>query len=203
MIPAVILAAGFSTRMGRDKALLEVPGDGSFLSRLARTFVSAGCSRVIAVVGARSVERITAVVDREALPVTLVLNPDPARGQLSSLREAIVALERGTPRGILVCPVDQPLVAAQTVALLLDAWSRTRALIVRPSREGRHGHPVVFDARILPELMAADLGGGARPVVRAHAAETVDVEVEDPGAFEDVDTPEDYRRVFGTDARTT
>jgi molybdenum cofactor cytidylyltransferase len=203
MIPAVILAAGFSTRMGRDKALLDVPGDGCFLSRLTRTFLSAGCSRVIAVVGAGAVERIAAVVEREALPVTLVLNPDPSRGQLSSLREAITGLAPGTPRGILVCPVDQPLVTEQTVALLLEAWSRTLAPVVRPSRAGRHGHPVVFDARMLPELMAADLNGGARSVVRAHAAETLDVEVEDPGAFDDLDTPEDYRRVFGKDARTT
>jgi len=68
---------------------------------------------------------------------------------------------------------------------------------VRPARLGRHGHPVLFDARVLPELRAADLAAGARVVVRAHAAEACDVEVDDPGAFEDIDTPEDYFRVFG------
>ena len=80
---------------------------------------------------------------------------------------------------------------------MIGAWSRSGAPVVRPSRGGRHGHPVLFDARVLAELRAADLSAGARAVVRAHAAESLDVEVDDPGAFEDIDTPEDYRRVFG------
>jgi CTP:molybdopterin cytidylyltransferase MocA len=56
---------------------------------------------------------------------------------------------------------------------------------------------VLFDARVLDELREADVSVGARAVVRAHAPEAHDVEVNDPGAFEDIDTPEDYRRVFG------
>lgn len=197
MVLGVILAAGFSTRMGRDKALLEIPGGGSFLARLARTFAASGCSEVVAVVGPAATDRTAAAVAREALPVTLVLNPDPSRGQLSSLHCAITAIAPREPRALLVCPVDQPLVSVPTVTAVVDAWKRTGAPVVRPSRAGRHGHPVLFDARILPELLAADVAGGARPVVRAHSAEAVDVEVDDAGAFDDIDTPDDFRRVFG------
>jgi molybdenum cofactor cytidylyltransferase len=199
MVPAVILAAGYSSRMGRDKALLAVPGDGSFVSRLARTLRSSGCDEVIAVAGPGTIDRIASAMALERVALTLVLNPDPSRGQLSSLQEAIAILAPRAPRGLLMCPVDQPLVGEQTVRLVLEAWERTGAPIVRPSHEGRHGHPVLFDARVLPELRAADPSAGARPVIRAHAQESRDVEVDDAGAFEDIDTPDDYRRAFGVD----
>jgi molybdenum cofactor cytidylyltransferase len=96
-----------------------------------------------------------------------------------------------------MAPVDLPLVAPTTVRAVIDAWTRSGATVVRPSRRGRHGHPVLFDACVLAELRAAELSAGTRAVVRAHAAESLDVEVDDPAAFEDIDTPEDYRRVFG------
>jgi molybdenum cofactor cytidylyltransferase len=195
VIPAVILAAGFSSRMGRHKALLGLPGGGWFLSHLARTFLAAGCSQVIAVVGPAAMESVAAAAASDSLDVRIILNPDPARGQLSSLQAALSALEADRPRGVLACPVDQPLVTERTVRLVLDGWRRSRAPIVRPSRAGRHGHPVLFDARVLPELAAANASGGARSVVHAH--DTLDVEIDDPGAFEDIDTPEDYQRVFG------
>jgi len=56
---------------------------------------------------------------------------------------------------------------------------------------------VLFDRSIFDELRGADLEQGAKPVVRAHAADGLEIEIEDEGAFVDVDTPEDYERVFG------
>ncbi len=194
--PAVILAAGFSSRMGRDKARLPIPGGGWFLSRLARTFLSAGCPEVMAVVGPLG-DEVHSAAARERLPIRFGVHPDPSRGQLSSLQEALAVLAGRAPRGLLMAPVDQPLIAADTVRRVGEEWSRSAAPVVRPSRAGRHGQPVLFDASVLDELRAADVSAGARAVVRAHAAEARDVEVEDPGAFEDIDTPEDYRRVFG------
>jgi molybdenum cofactor cytidylyltransferase len=194
--PAVILAAGFSTRMGRDKARLPIPGGGWFLSRLARTLLAAGCPEAIAVVGPLG-DEIHAAAARERLPVRFVVNPDPSRGQLSSLQEALAVLVEREPRGLLMSPVDQPIVRVETVRLVIEEWSRSAAAVVRPSWRGRHGHPVLFDRRVLEDLRQADAAAGARAVVHARAGETRDVEVDDPGAFEDIDTPEDYRRVFG------
>jgi CTP:molybdopterin cytidylyltransferase MocA len=184
--------------MGRDKARLPIPGGGWFLSRLARTFLAAGCSDVMAVVGPLG-DEVHAAAGRERLPIRFVVNPDPSRGQLSSLQEALAVLATREPRGLLMAPVDQPLVTADTVRRVVEAWVRSAAPIVRPSWHGRHGHPVLFDARVLGELREADVSLGARAVVHAHADEAHDVEVDDPGAFEDIDTPEDYRRVFGVE----
>jgi molybdenum cofactor cytidylyltransferase len=185
--------------MGRDKALLEIPGGGWFLARLAATFLAAGCTEIVAVTGPLAAERIAAAVERDRVRIRLIVNPDPTRGQLSSLHEALTVLAPDAPRGLLMSPVDQPLVREETVRRVIDAWMRTGAPVVRPSRAGRHGHPVLFDARILPELRAADVAAGARPVVNAHGHELCNVEIDDAGAFEDIDTPGDYRRVFGVD----
>jgi CTP:molybdopterin cytidylyltransferase MocA len=198
VLPAVILAAGFSSRMGRDKARLPIPGGGWFLARLTRTFVEAGCHEVLAVVGPVG-DEIHAAAARDRLPVRFVVNPDPSRGQLSSLQEALAVMADRRPPGLLMGPVDQPLVAAATVRLVVEEWRRSRAPVVRPSWRGRHGHPVLFDARVLGELRETGLKDGARTIVQRHAAEARDVEVDDPGAYEDIDTPEDYRRVFGVD----
>jgi molybdenum cofactor cytidylyltransferase len=182
--------------MGRDKALLPIPGGTWFLSRLTSALLAGGCSEVVAVVGAEETA-IRSAVEFCALPVHLLRNPDPSRGQLSSLHEALDYLTRRGPRALLVAPVDLPLIEPETVRAVIAAWTRSAAPIVRPSWRGRHGHPVLFDARVLSELRAADLSFGARSVVRAHAAELCDVEIDDAGAYQDIDTPEDYRRVFG------
>lgn len=184
--------------MGRDKALLPTPGGTWFLSRLTSALLAGGCSEVVVVVGAAETA-IRAAVEREALPVHLLRNPDPSRGQLSSLHEALDWLARRSPQALLVAPVDLPLIAPETVRGVIAAWRRSAAPIVRPSWRGRHGHPVLFDARVLPELRVADPSVGARSVVRAHAAELCDVEIDDPGAYQDIDTPEDYRGVFGVE----
>ena len=182
--------------MGRDKGLLPVPGGGTFLSRLAGSLLEGGCSEVVAVVGVGE-QAFRSAVERDRLPIRLVRNPDPSRGQLSSLHEALDTLAAPLPRAVVMAPVDLPLIAPSTVRAVIAAWAGSGAPVVRPSMGGRHGHPVLFDARVLTELRAADLSVGARAVVRAHAAESIDVAVDDPGAFEDIDTPEDYRRVFG------
>ena len=84
----------------------------------------------------------------------------------------------------------------------MRAWRESGALIVRPARGGEHGHPVLFDRRLFAELRTASPDQGAKPVVRAHAAATVNVEVEDEGAFFDLDDPADYERALSM-ARAT
>ena len=94
-------------------------------------------------------------------------------------------------------PVDQPLVTADTVRRVIDTYRQTHAPVVRPARDGRHGHPVIIYRLLFDELRRADLSLGAREVIRAHQAAAVDVPVRDEGAFMDIDTQADYERAFG------
>ena len=198
--------------MGRTKALLPLPGGGCFLTRLASTLSAAGIERIIAVVGYDSAAiraavggdhggrpgvNVAAAGHSRRAALHLVENPDPTRGQLSSLVAGLDSLEPEPHSAVLVTTVDLPLVVAATVRRVLDAWRASGAAIVRPARAGRHGHPVIFGAALFAELRAADASEGARAVLRAHAGEILDVPVDDPGAFDDIDTPADYERLTG------
>lgn len=194
MLPAVILAAGQSARMGRPKALLPLGRSETFLSRSARVLRAAGADEVLVVVGYHA-ELIREAVEREGLEVRLVDNPQHASGQLSSLIAAIEAVDRPGVPAVLVTLVDVPLVAEQTVRAVIDAYWRTGAPIVRPSCDGRHGHPVLFDRAVFGDLRRADPAVGAKAVLRARQDEIVDVPVTDEGAFVDIDTPEAYERL--------
>ena len=71
------------------------------------------------------------------------------------------------------------------------------APVVRPVSNGRHGHPVIFGRELFGELQRADPSQGAKSVVRAHAADMIEVAIDDEGAFTDIDTREDYERFIG------
>ncbi|MDA1095568.1 MAG: nucleotidyltransferase family protein [Acidobacteria bacterium] len=197
MIPGVILSGGASSRMGgRPKALLPTGrGDETFVGRIAATLRSGGVSDVVLVTGYHD-DAISRCVSALPTPVRLVRNPKPEEGQLSSLLVALEAVDQPDVRAILVTLVDLPLLHVSTVRAVLEGYRGTGAPLVRPTRDGRHGHPVVFDRALFDELRRTDLALGAKPVVRAHAAEGVDVAVNDDGAFTDIDTPEDYERAF-------
>ena len=198
MIPGVVLAGGASSRMrGRPKALLPAgEGGETFLERIVSTLRSGGVDDVVVVTGSHHAP-IVDLAARLRPPVRVVRNPSPERGQLSSLLAALQVVDHPGVRAMLVTLVDLPLVSTATVLAVLDAYRRTGAPLVRPGRGGRHGHPVVFDRALFRELRQADPARGAKPVVRAHAPMGVVVGVDDDGAFDDVDTPADYRRCFG------
>ncbi len=200
MIAGIILAAGASSRMGRTKALLPV-GNDCFATRLVRTFADAGIGRVV-VVCADDIATIRRRLSACGLPAEIVANPQRDEGQLSSLRVGLAALAAPEPEAIAVSPVDMPLVSVETIRTLLDRWRHSRAPVVRPARAGRHGHPVIFDRAVFGELREAEVRAGARVVIRAHATEAVDVAVDDEGAFQDIDTPEDYARLIGSASGT-
>lgn len=195
VIPAIVLAAGKSARMGRAKALLPLEGGDTFLSRIVRTLHEAEVDDVVAVVGHES-EAIVADVERREPGVRFTINRDYEAGQLTSLVAGLRLVDRPGVVAALITLVDVPCVSASTVRAVLDRYRRTGAPIVRPVRGGRHGHPVLIDRGLFAALRAADPARGAKPIVRAHASAAGDVEVEDEGAFLDIDTPADYEQLL-------
>jgi molybdenum cofactor cytidylyltransferase len=188
---AVVLAAGAGKRMGgRAKASLLLPDGRTLMAAVAASARAGGCRRVVVVFG-RPHGHETRTAALAAGVTEIVENPDPDRGMTSSLA---VALDRLDPRTVdvaLAWPVDHALVCANTVVDILHAASRD-LIIVPTSSGGRGGHPTAFGASLWPELCnAAGLPEGARAVVRADPARVVRVTVSDPGAFFDIDTPDD------------
>lgn len=186
-IPAIILAAGASSRMGRPKALLTYQGE-TFLDRLIRVFAAAGCQPFV-VLGHGSAH-IAAALQRagEAL---LLLNPHPERGQFSSLKTGLAAVARACPY-VLFTPVDAPAVQPATVRLLLETALTSGAPVVAPAHGGRHGHPVALRRDVVDEMLALDDAGTARTVIGRHRAAAVYLETGDAGVLDDIDTPADW-----------
>jgi molybdenum cofactor cytidylyltransferase len=195
MIPALVLAAGRSSRMGRPKATLPIDERDTFLSRIVRTFRDAGADDVVVVLGhdADAIATSFAVSDLRA---RLVINVEYDRGQLSSLQAGLGVIDRPGVEALLLTLVDVPLVTASTVRAVVERYRITRAPIVRPVQGDRHGHPLVIDRALFDALRAGDARAGAKPIVRAHASAAGDVAVDDEGAFADFDTMEDYRRLI-------
>jgi molybdenum cofactor cytidylyltransferase len=197
MVAGIILAAGRSVRMGRSKALLMTPDGRTFVARLAETLCEGGVDAPV-VVGRADDEPLRSEVDEIGCGVRFVVNADADEGgQLSSLLAGLREADRPGVRGLMVIPVDAPLVTADTVATLIAVFSSTGAPIVRARHQGWNGHPVIFSRALFDELRGADPEAGAKAVLRAHQGAIVNVDVNDEGVVGDVDTPEDYRKLFG------
>ena len=195
----IVLAAGESSRMGRSKALLRVPPcDETFVTSLLRTLHAAGIADM-AVIGRPTDDALRAEVARMHTSISYLENPNSALGQLSSLLVGIDYAERAGAAGVLVQPVDTPIVRTSTVTDVLRAFELAPASIVRATYRGRHGHPVIFPASVFDELRAADLSVGAKAVVHRDPDRVMNLDVDDPGVLHDVDDAADYRRVFKRD----
>ena len=198
-VAGIVLAGGASRRMGVPKAGL-VHEERTFLARVVGALRDGGIDDVVVVTG-RAHDAVLAALP-SGDPAHVVRNPDPERGQLSSLKVALEELCKRRPRpdAALVALVDHPAIAASTVQRLLGAWSEAGAAspppaIVVPTHEGRRGHPVLFAAHVWAELLATPDELGARAVVHADAARVLEVPVDDAGVRVDVDTPDDLLRL--------
>lgn len=196
-ICGVILAAGGSTRMGTDKALLPWPpvsGGGSS----GQTFLSAAIeslnafSEIVIVVVGDNEANIAPVV--YANGAALVRNPAPEQGQFSSLQIGLQeVLNRGRDAAIVTL-VDRPPVAAATLELLCDAFvSRAHdKWAVVPEYRGKHGHPFLLAREMMDAFLKAEATANAQDIEHLQQQHMQYVVVRDPAVSLNVDTPQDY-----------
>ena len=198
MISAVVLSAGLSSRMGGEpKGLLRFDDRDIFLTRIVRTLNEAGVHDVVVVLG-HEAPRVLEAVQQSGLVARCVVNERYRDGQFSSLLTGLAEVDRPEVSGMLLALVDAPLFSVSTVHAIVERFERTQAPVVRAVRGAEHGHPVVIGRSLFRALREADPSHGAKPIVRAHASETGDVSVDDPGAFVDIDTPEEYAQLPDT-----
>jgi CTP:molybdopterin cytidylyltransferase MocA len=192
MLAAVILAAGESRRMGSPKALLPYRG-GTFLSHLIAItrHPKIGITRIVVGAHREEIERAAARPAGE-----IIFNPDWPQGQLSSIQAALRSLPEGATDGILLCPVDHPLVTSELVAKLVEQFYATGKLIVVPKHAGRRGHPMIFASKLYPELLASSANVGARAVVWAHAGDVLEVPTEVEGVILNLNDPASLERAM-------
>jgi len=198
-IAGLILAAGESSRMaplGAHKALLEYRGR-TFLENIVAMLREAAVTRIVVVVGHRAEEIQGRLAGR--LDVEWVLNRDYRRGQTSSLQAGLTALAAGDARAaieaVVLCLVDHPAVATETVKAVIRAFQQSGAPVVVPTYQNQCGHPVLISRSRFAELTNLKPDIGANTVMRKHRDATLLVEVNDAGMLVDVDDPETYARL--------
>jgi molybdenum cofactor cytidylyltransferase len=183
----VILAAGESRRMGSPKALL-LYREESFLDTLIGLFETR-CSPVIVVLGAHASE----IRERTTRAAAFVINADYRLGQTTSMQCGLRAVPPDA-EGVLFTLVDHPAVTVATIDALLAA---PRPLVRVPRYREQRGHPIWFGRDLIPEFLALPTDGAARDIVRAHAAGTHFLDLDDPGIRADIDDPAAYAQLTG------
>lgn len=193
-VAAVVLAAGYSSRMGSFKPLLPLAAGNTAIATVVNNLKAAGCEDVCVVTG-HNAEALSAACVRFGARV--VHNAAYDRGMLSSVAAGIAAQAASTDACLLL-PVDVPLVRPTTLRQLLQHHSAPDTQVVYPTFCGRRGHPPRLHRSLFDTILAGaanDAEGGLRAVLARHDAHAEELPVLDQHILLDMDTQEDYRRL--------
>jgi molybdenum cofactor cytidylyltransferase len=189
-IAAIVLAAGYSSRMGAFKPLLPF-GGRTVLSHVVTGLRKGGVLRIHVVTGHQA-----ALLEPEiaALGATQVHNPAFADGMFTSVKAGVASLPPAT-EGFLLLPVDIPLVRPSTIARVLRAAAASDAPILHPVFRAERGHPPYVGRALFGEILASDGEGGLRAILARRVQEAREVAVFDRGCVLDMDSPGDYDKL--------
>jgi molybdenum cofactor cytidylyltransferase len=192
VIAGLVLAAGQSSRMGRPKQILPVGGK-PMLRHAIDAAVAAGLPEVVVVFGPGAEAAMAESARGETTGVRPVWNPESRSGQASSLRAGLDAMPDGAEAAVVLL-ADQPTVRADAIRAVMAAFRGGEGPIVQASYGGVAAHPTLLARSVWPEVMAVSGDEGARALIATHPEWRAVAEVggEPP---EDVDTPEDLKRM--------
>ena len=187
-LAAVVLAAGYSRRMGAFKPLLPF-GPATVIERILTTLREAGIDTVRVVVGWNA-QILIPVLERCGIP--WVRNERFEDGMFSSVQAGVRSLPSGL-RAFFIQPGDMPLVQPATLTRLIAAWDAQPGGTLYPCYQGRRGHPPLIAVDYIPEILLTTPSAVLRELLARHAEDARDIEVADPGILVDLDTPDDYQ----------
>ena len=183
-VSGILLAAGRSTRMGRDKLSLPYGGKTVLHQSLLPLIASPRIGEVIVVVN-RDFK-----LPLDQTNCTVVVNEDDHLGMSSSLKTGILAAS-SLADAYVVCLADMPGISTELLANLIEAYAKTGGGICLPTYKGRDGHPVVFDVAYRERLLRITGDVGARRIIRDDANSVTRLPMDDPAVVLDIDTPAD------------
>lgn len=185
---AIILAAGASTRMKRQKLLLPFNGK-TIIETVVENVAKVVGSNIMVVLGSHSEEIKSLIENRN---VRFCKNENYLNGMLSSAICGFRALPREA-KAALVFLGDQPQIPPQAVNLVIDAWNQSKKGIVMPTFNGRRGHPVLIETRYKSEIEKLDPERGLKTLSEKYKDDVFEVECKIPEILRDIDTPEEYQ----------
>ncbi len=191
-VAGILLAAGTSSRMGRNKMLFELEGE-SVLRRAVRRALAGGLSPLVVVLGHESEQSAR---ELDGLPCQWTLNPLYEQGINSSLKAGVRAVQNLAAKAALVMLADMPFVTSEMIAAMIARYRESTAPLVISDYEGVNAPPMVYDQSLFAELLTMEGEGCGRQVVRRHKAEA-EVLAWPASTLQDLDVPEDYARIQG------
>jgi molybdenum cofactor cytidylyltransferase len=191
MINAIVLAAGHSMRMGKPKPLLRF-NDLTFLGHIISVLKKSEVDEITVVLGAVA-EEIKQSVDLSG--VTVVINEDFKKGQLSSLIAALEQIPEQT-EAIILCLVDHPFLTEELVNEIIHNFSETKSPVIIPVYNEERGHPTLFSQVLFKELINAPHDQGARYVVYSNEDKILEIKTTEKGTRIGIDTPQQYKSYF-------
>lgn len=192
MICALVLAAGQSRRMGTQKLLLPLEGQ-PVIVHVVDELLRSPVDQIFVVIGEEGKQISEAIAGRR---VHVVTNANAEGEMLSSVRCGLIAIPEECAAA-LVALGDQPSITADVVEKLVRALRTTGRGIVVPTYRGQRGHPLLLAMHYRHEILTRYEDVGLRGLLQAHPEDVLGVEVATPGILEDMDVPEDYRRMIG------
>lgn len=196
-VAAIILAAGRSSRMGAFKPLLPF-GPRSVIQTCIDNLRRGGIEILVVVIadGPRTPDLKAHLKDSN---VTFTVNSAVESAMSASVACGVLAVPE-TTKAVVIIPADHPAIPSEVVSSLIDEWKKG-ARLVKPTTDGRGGHPVLVDLFFRAELLRLDPERGLRALFTDHEAEVVRLEVNSNYIARDLDTWDDYRalhqEVFG------
>ncbi len=208
----LILAAGDSSRMGRDKALLPWPpapfDEAPAAAATGETLLSAAIhalqpfTREVVVVAGKNAKALAPIIS--ACGAILAHNPQPEGGQFSSLQIGLRRVVELGYEAVVLTPVDAPPLQKPTLNRLraaFDAALRARRWAVAPEYNGKHGHPLWAGRALIEAFLQAPVTSNARAVRLAHAQPVEYLPVDDALVGAEMNTPEEYAAFAGISSR--
>jgi molybdenum cofactor cytidylyltransferase len=194
----LILAAGESSRMGSHKALLSWPPSAPGQSTSNETFLSAAirslsmATEFVLVVVGKNEPALAPIIFAQG--ASLVVNPDPGRGQFSSLQVGLREVLNHGRDAAMITLVDRPPVSTTTVQTLRDAFEAADQTIwaVVPEFSGKHGHPYLVGREMMEAFLRVPDTSMAREIEHDHQEHIQYFRVDDPMVALNINTPEDY-----------
>jgi len=200
-VAAIILAAGQSKRMGAFKPLLPF-GKQSVIKSCIKYLEDGGVESIVVVLGHRSDDVRKHLADTS---VSFAFNPDPQSEMGASIAAGVGELPSNA-RATLIALVDYPAIPSSVVSALIAAWVQGSRL-VKPTSNGRGGHPVLVDLSLRDELLGLNPKLGLKGLFDKQSGEVNRLEVDSPYIARDIDTWDDYRalyiEVFGAEPSET
>jgi molybdenum cofactor cytidylyltransferase len=187
MISAILLGAGESKRMGKNKLLLPW-GKKTIFEHCLQTLLRSEVKEVIIVINDRLKEFIRPI---HAQKIKVVINPHYQRGLSTSIRRGVQAIAPGS-EGVLIALGDQPFIKTRTINAMIKAFAQGRKGILIPSFRGKRGNPVIFHRRFRRELLRLKGDVGGKSIIENHPGEILDIPLKSAGVVKDIDLWEDY-----------